>query len=152
MADHYTQFSEQIERLSEEAEAWCKDVLVLDPDLDNDRPELLKQLGLEDGQEDLDNWPDFDWQLEDGVLWLYSEDGGSTNHVALLVRALILKHMPDYIFGLTSAGYCSKPRVGEFGGCWMVVSKEGIESGSTWDAVDDRMGEIKKARIEDEDS
>ena len=48
------------------------------------------------------------------------------------MQALIKKFMPTYVFTLTCAATCSKPRIGEFGGGWIVVSRDEIHYGNTW--------------------
>jgi hypothetical protein len=144
MADHYEQFSEMIEELSLEAQHWARYVLSLDGD--EDRGELYKELGITNDDFDVDCWPSFGHELKDDNLWLFSEDSCNTNHVAFFVQALIKKFMPEYIFSLSSAGTCSKLRVGEFGGGWMVVTRDEIKGGNVWDAIEDAVAEIKEAR------
>lgn len=79
--------------------------------------------------------------------WVYAEeygnlDGlGSCAHVALAVT-----EDTDTIFTVTWADYCSKPRIGEFGGGWMVIHAGGVEYGNTHDAADKAAEKIKKTQ------
>lgn len=151
MANNYTQFSEQIDGLSPEAEKWAHKLLGISPDdcEEEDLAFLKAELGEVD---DLDCWPAFGWEIESHLkdsgdthsIWLYSDEGCDYNHVVAFVQALIRKFMPDYIFSLTHAETCSKLRLGEFGGGWMVVSKDDVLCGSTWDAAESAVESLKK--------
>jgi hypothetical protein len=155
MANNYVRFSEQIEGIPPEGIKWARRVLQTKPDdstcdVDDDEEEIYEQrlsalkdtLGLE-GEVDLEYWPEFSWEISDdmggktdpptGGIWLYSEEGCNFEHLQFFVQALISKYMPDYIFTLTSADTCSKPRLGEFGGGWMAITKDDIEGGHTYD-------------------
>ena len=164
MANNYSQFSEMIENLTPEACEWVETVLTFDLDDydgDNDdgaeerHTELKALLSLEGDGVDLEYWPSFEWKIEgSGVgasvkhsLWLYSEEGCDYEHVEIFVRELICRFMPDYIFTMTSAETCSKPRLGEFGGGWLVIHKDGAEGGNTWDAASDVAKHIKEGRL-----
>lgn len=59
----------------------------------------------------------------------------NTEHLEVFVRAFIRRFRPDYIFSATGAETCSKPRIGEFGGWWLVISKDQTLGGNTWDAA-----------------
>ena len=152
MANNYCQFSAMIENLSPEACEWVKTVLTLD--FEDDYDEIKAMLSLEGGGVDLENWPDFCFRIEDnGVgadvqhdLWLYSEECFDAEHLSVFVRELICRFMPDYIFAMTSAETCSKPRVGEFGGGWMVITKDTVQGGNTWDAARECVATIEKGR------
>jgi hypothetical protein len=131
MANNYSQFSELIHDLPLEAVAWVNEVLSLEEDVPEDMQRLSELLSFE-GAHVVVNWPDFGWKIEDGnSLWLYSEEYFDPGQVALFVRELICRFMPDYVFTMSWAEYCSKLRPGEFGGGWMVISKDQVEEGST---------------------
>jgi hypothetical protein len=147
MANNYQQFSESITDLTPEAKAWCKKLLDMEVESEEEIKELEKELSLEgDHGLDLEWWPGFGWELRDSSLWLYSEEGCDTQLLAIFVRELICRFMPDYIFSMSTADYCSKLRIGEFGGTWMVISREGIEGGSTWGAAEEVEEAIRKRR------
>lgn len=171
MANNYCQFSEMIEDISAEAAAWVKTVLSFDLEdgaSDEDFERLFSEfkvlLSLSDEEEkviDSENWPSFRWDLIENrrsdspegtyELWLYSEEGYDEEHLTVFMQALIRRFVPDYIFSLTSAETCSKLRVGEFGGGWLVITKDTVQSGSTWDAVRECVMAIEKSRKEEKE-
>lgn len=137
MANNYSQFSEMIEGLTPEEAEWIETVLGLDFNEEDDLEQLKKELALE-GDHDFDMWPYFEWKTEGAnkcSLWLYCEEGLNEEHLTWFVQAFINKFRPDFIFSATGAATCSKPRVGEFGGWWLVISKDAVEGGNTWDAA-----------------
>ena len=135
MANNYIQFSELIENLNTDACNWIKRIL----SADENSKWLKEELELSEDEE-LENWPEFEWKLEknqDGItnLWLYSNEFVYFAHVKYFVQALIRKFMPDYVFALTAAEYCSRLRTREFGGHWMVISRGEVTYGSTWGEI-----------------
>ncbi len=149
MANSYSQFSKMIEDLSPEACEWVETVLGFDledqDDFDEGLAKLKEMLSLENDSVNLEAcWPNFRWEIDSkwvGTvarrdLWLYSEEDYDSDHLSVFVQAFIRRFMPDYIFTMTSATTCSLPRVGEFGGEWMVVSKDEVLTGDTWSAAD----------------
>jgi hypothetical protein len=150
MANNYSQFSEAIEEITPEEAAWINRVLHLDIEDKTDLAQLKKELVLK-GDHDLDMWPYFEWALEgkDGSsLWLYSEEGLIEDHLIWFMQAFIRKFRPDFIFSVTGSATCSKPRIGEFGGWWLVISKHDVQGGNTWDATHNAAKEIQ-ARMPD---
>lgn len=143
MANNYTLFSEMIESLTPAAAEWVETLLGLNVDTDEAAiKELCYELGLEltaDTKEELSSFPNFCWKIEGAdrsALWLYSEEGLTDQHLIWFVQALINKFLsPDYIFTANFACTCSKPRVGEFGGYWLAISKDDVKAGNTWDAA-----------------
>ena len=143
MANNYTLFSEMIEGLTPAAAEWVEMVLALQYDKPEDLEKLKKELGLESDNprffEELSGWPYFEAELEGAQkcsLWLYSEEGLMDQHLIWFVQALINKFLPsDYVFTANFACTCSKPRVSEFGGYWLVISKDDVKAGNTWDAA-----------------
>jgi hypothetical protein len=160
MANHYTEFSEAIEDITEEELAWLngipdrgdfEDITLWDED---DWQEAYAKVLLEHGidtsefvEGDLDLFPHFSWEAEKGGNWWISTHGdewGNVAHVACVVHAFIKKFRPDFVFTLTWCSYCSKPRIGEFGGGWVVVSKDKMEFGDAWSAADKTAAGMKK--------
>lgn len=96
--------------------------------------------------EPLDMFPDFNCQVDpfkrqfdsSGDWWISTHncEYGNLAHVACVVQAFIKKFRPDFVFKLTWAETCSRPRVGEFGGGWMVVSGDKMLFGNAWDEAD----------------
>lgn len=146
MADNYSQFSEVIENLTDEEIVWLKEIPngYIDDDITvGDVKEFFgltqehaEHYGVEDGF----RFPHFDMKLneDDRTLWL-TDDGEWVNndHLLLIVQKFIQKFRPDYIFKMTGAETCSKHRIGEFGGFWMVVSKDDFMASNTWAAADE---------------
>lgn len=146
MANNYSQFSESIDSLTQQEQEWVRKVLGLDYHDSCDLKLLKEEMNIKDDI-DLDTWPFFEWQIQsDGNLWLYSEEGYDDNHLAMFVQAYIRKFRPDYIFKATGSCTCSKPRLGEFGGWWLVVSKDTIIGGNTWDAAVDCVKQLENSK------
>lgn len=150
MADNYTQFSEQIDNVTPEQAEWIEKVLGFDFDdarFDDDeqaKDAFADLVGVKTDElpEDLDKdwWPGFEWSTrgaEKGSLWLYCEEGFQENNLTFFVQAFIRKWQPDLTFTLSGACTCSKPRIKEFGGIWLAITKDRIEGGNTWDAAED---------------
>lgn len=146
MANNYCQFSEMIDEITPEEAAWIRSVLLLDTEDQDQWEELRKLLGSPNA--DLEFWPDFGWDLENKgtSLWLYSEEGANTENLGLFVKAFLKKFRPEGIFKVTGADWCSKLRVGEFGGWWMVVTSNKIYGGSTWCEASKVVDQIIKRR------
>jgi hypothetical protein len=100
------------------------------------------------GQEiDNEDWPAFQWKIlvepsdatgksVQHLFWVYSDEYGSVKNIAVLCQAFIRKFRPDSVVGLTWADYCSKLRVGEFSGGWMVVSRDEQRFGNCDDELE----------------
>lgn len=151
MANNYSLFSEVIGGLTPEEREWVETVLGIDPDdcepeeWDECVGKLEKLLSLDERADvDFECWPNFRWKIEgsgfgakvEHELWLYSEEGYDGGQVAAFVQGFIRRFRPDFIFSMTCSETCSKPRVGEFGGGWMVVSKDEVLGGNTWQAAE----------------
>lgn len=111
MANNYLQFSE---------------VLTFETDLEKD----WLNAALNDGA--------FSFSSEftnEHELWIYSEECADPEEVALFVQAF-LRHFghTDY-WTLTWAESCSKPRIGEFSGGALFVTKDKICFSSPWDEI-----------------
>ena len=162
MANNYLEFSELIDDLTEEEAEWVRNI----PDRidfeDNEKykneeewqkafSEALKQHGI-DGDELIAegliySFPQFAWETnnERKTWWVstHNEEYGDPFHVAIAVQGFIRKFRPDYVFKLTWCEYCSKPRIGEFGGGWCVVNKDEYLFGNTWQDADEHAEALK---------
>ncbi len=159
MANSYTQFSESIGDITPQEEEWIKSVLALEGGSEEDEKKLMELLSLEGDPAafDLGCWPYFEWKLAQELpkdlpgtysdLWLYCEEGFVERHLEIFVREFICRFRPDYIFSITGADTCSKPRRGEFGGWWLVIHKDGSEGGNTWDAAQEAVKRIQQSRV-----
>ena len=131
MADNYSQWSESIVISNEEA-AWFEQVLSLNFDDTEDQEDALNAfeaklsaLGVEVTLED-ECWPDFEYEINNNgdskELYVYSEEYGSLDNLSSVIAGFIIKFRPDYIFSLTYAETCSRPRPSEFSGGAMIVT------------------------------
>ena len=145
MADTSTLFSENICNVTEEEGKWMLEVLERTVEYEEDRTRLFELLGVEpDPSLDLDDWPSFNWRIQDkdGESWLYSEGYYDENHLVLFIQSFIRKWRPDYVFAVSSSLSCSRPRIGEFGGSWLVITKDTVEGGTTWGAIEDKLDHL----------
>jgi hypothetical protein len=151
MASNYLEFSERIDNLSPAEKEWI-DALPSaieyedNPDFHDEKEwegalvDKLASIGIDvdnDVIDTLDMFPYFNYEIEQGGWWIYAEESAYLDHIAYVVQAFIKKFRPDYIFKLCWAEYCDKPRVGEFGGGWLAISKDEVVYGNTYAAVDE---------------
>ena len=151
MANNYTQFSERIDDVTPEEAEWIESVLGFDVlDYDDEEgvwaamSELLNCDELHAANIEYDWWPGFEWSTrgsEKGSLWLHCEEGFQEDHFVLFVQSFIKKFRPDYVFTFSAACYCSKPSIKEFGGTWMVITKDRAVGGNTWDAAEEAVAD-----------
>lgn len=137
MANNYSQFSEgMFENLTAEEEAWITEVLK-----EKDTEKVQDLLG--DVQFDAYMWPGFQFEIEEErrfsgsekeevvrYLWLYSNECVCSDNVIAFLQAFIREFRPSAVVSFTWADYCSRLRVGEFGGGWGVITAEKYETGS----------------------
>lgn len=135
MANYYTQFSEVIPNLTEEEKAWLERALQ-DTDLLSDNEELEWENAFGDIFE---HGVQFEHQFIENpnssygnYLWVHASEGCVEELIAL-VQAFLARFRPTESWFMSWAATCSKPRVGEFGGGWAVVTADNVESGTTWD-------------------
>jgi hypothetical protein len=141
MADNYLLFSEAVDELTPEEEAWLRERLEEGPV----RDAFVAEAVAADPSFDGEMFPGFQWELktadaddDDGLvatyLWVYSEDNGNVDHVVVLVQAFLVQFRQDYAFTISWAETCSKPRIGEFsGGAAMVTArKKSYLSAAAW--------------------
>ncbi len=165
MANNYSQFSEIIAELNLEEQAWAREELQ-ELDEREDRPkdeegqaEYDKKFAEDRGLElddNLDRWPDFMWKVDSARprrtgeqpgdeirdLWLYAEIHFNSDDVVTFVQRFLQRFRPDAIFKMTWADTCSTPRIGEFGGGWIVVSANDTENGNARRSADEAANEM----------
>ena len=158
MANNYSQFSEGFDVTEEEAK-WINDFLCAECPHPDEEPEKYKswceERTLKEG-DDPDYFPGFQYDLENKdstFLWLYAAEGCDTDYLATFVQAFLKKFRPKDVLTFTGASYCSKLRLGEFGGWWLAVSANEIAAGNTWDDARDvaklmvkKLGATKKGK------
>ncbi|MCG8583114.1 MAG: hypothetical protein MI757_00180 [Pirellulales bacterium] len=79
------------------------------------------------------------------TLWLFAEENGDVGQVAILVQQFLRTFRPHESFSLTAADYCSKPRLGEFGGAAAFITATEILLMSTGDWVAEQRIAFDKA-------
>lgn len=155
MANHYLLFSEALDNLNEAERAWCAARLhhleTVLPTFDDvglneqeqpctpeDEPYLssASQLG-------------FQWQLDQEVdscsLWMYAEESGVAEHVALFAQEFLARFRPRGYFTLTWAATCSKPRIGEFSGGAVFVTATDIVWNGVFSWLNERITEFNSS-------
>lgn len=126
MANNYLQFSEVIENLTPtEVEWWKREIEAVQTRIENDE----------------DYYSPGDIELCDlntnPHVWLYAEERGGPEVVAEIVQRFLKEHRPDAWFSLTWATYCSKLRLGKFGGGGVFVTVNNIRWSNAYEFVED---------------
>lgn len=118
MANNYTQFSEEIEHLTEEETRWLRNQEgILDCNLQHNGESNFLWVNS-DSMEDMDKWGE-------------------------IICEFLGKFRPGQIFTLEWADICSKLRIGEFGGGLMTVTANGYTFVSTGSLRGDAEREFK---------
>lgn len=162
MANNYLQFSEEIGGISQEEKEWIDSVpqgieFSDNPDYEDDEEWItafetaLEEHSFSDAQiaellgaGNIDEFPQFECKTKDGCWWLYAEEYADIEHVACVIQAFIRRFRPEFIFKLTWAETCDKPRIEQFGGGWLVVSKDEQIFGNTHQQVDDVVAALRR--------
>ena len=154
MATTYFLFCEQIQDITSGELDWIKAVLNYDFDehLSEDGScdvcNFLEVLGDRyDLEMDPGNWPGFGWKIVGEGLFLYSEQHYEENHLVIFVQAFIRKWRPDYIFSVSAAGTCDRLVIGEFGGSWLVITKDEVLGGNTWSEIEARVEALESGNF-----
>jgi len=85
-------------------------------------------------------------EYADGALYLWAEECGDVEHAALFVQQYLRKWDPTGVVGFEYSVSCSKPRVGEFGGGAVVVTKNNYVVRSTASLLDALWGQVMADR------
>jgi hypothetical protein len=136
MADICTQFSFEIDKLTQEEASWLRNFLALEFEDGEQRKKIEEALGVPKVMKSaIEYWPDFSFRLSvaednrpENALWLYTQDSGNPYNAALLVRAFLAEFRPCEIKQFSAAYTCSKPRLDECGGETYVVTGQNIYS------------------------
>ncbi len=158
VVDHYSQFSEVINNINLEEKKWLEEELAswdqrsIAKD-EKEQAQRVKQFGEERGIEgdQVDTWPNFEWEIRpdsenpaNSGLWIYSDSYFSVDCISAAIQRFLQRFRPNYIFKMNWAETCSKPRIGAFGGGWMVVTAHDIKTGNTWHACDAAANKLEK--------
>jgi|3_EtaG_2_1085321.scaffolds.fasta_scaffold02017_9 hypothetical protein len=142
MANNYIEFSEMIHNLNdEEQKYWEK--LTDDERIDLSLEEHKKlQIQWESVGGTFENgaWPGFQWSFEsrkDGNkdLWIYVIESGDIDNLAIIIQDFLKVCRPDGYFTLTWAETCSKPRLQQFGGGYLLITKDEIKADNVHNMV-----------------
>ncbi len=141
MANNYLQFSLSVPLKTKAELSWAAKTLAAitrlfdsPGELDEKRARALGPLGRRIIDERWD-YLDFQWSIEptrddaDGVgaLWLYAEESGNPDQVAVVLEAFLKKFRLTGVITFSWAYTCSKLRVNEFGGGAAVVIATGTK-------------------------
>ncbi len=132
MANNYVSFCEALPIHNQEERDWWQRVLSFDPDDHDDPPARFALVSGVEGVNFRYGSLEVQADLEDDCVILYSDDGGNVDLTAMLVQAFLRRFHPTKNFILRYAVYCSKTRVGEFGGGALVVTAQRIEPVTDW--------------------
>jgi hypothetical protein len=141
MADNYLQFSEQIDKLTDEEIEWLEDIL-------RERDWEKACEALNSNEEEMEMWPDFAWALNRGsrTFWVFTETCGSLDQIIALTKTFLSKFRPTSYFYITYAETSSKMRIGEFGGGAIFVTANSIDyvNAAAW--VGEKIEAFKKPK------
>lgn len=150
MANNFLQYSEILEGLTKEEAQWCAKLLGLagDPtDSSHFDDEGNPETELAELARTL--WPDGEPHYNTGTIeerenatwgvWFYSEEGDEPYIVGQIVQEFLKKFRPGkgLTWKLEWATWCSRPRIGEFGGGVMLVTEHKILLKATEDLAED---------------
>jgi len=114
MANNYLEFSEVLE-LTDEQMDWAK---VRMAEIEAGEEKLI-----DDGEETLLG---FGYEFEDGGIWLYGEEYGNVENVAGFAYEIFNHFDIEGSFRIEWACHCSKPRLSEFYGGAVIVTKDRV--------------------------
>lgn len=119
MANNYLEFSESIEHLTTQELEWWKNKEKETCDAYDEDPE---------GADENENiCSDFSIDKDSKSVWFHADESGNADRVGSVVQQFLKIFRPTESFSLTWAEYCSKPRIGEFGGGAMFVTADQIK-------------------------
>lgn len=151
MADNFLQFSTQISNLNKKERAWCEGHLALFGDEapqegDPGYGEFTELIGIYNLEEETETLG-FDWEFEDGGLWIYAEMNCNLDHVAAFMHMFLKKFRPNDALSFTWATTCSRLRIGEFGGGAVFVTAKKIWWNGAWAWEDEKWREFRKGAL-----
>ncbi len=123
MADYYTQYSAEIDKLTDDEIKWLEVRLkdIEDARADDD--------GLGEDDNDLGQV-----ELQDRTLWFCGRESGDPWAIAEFVQGFLKQFRPNGSFSMEHTYSCSRPRLDGFGGGAIFVTAERLEhvDSSTW--------------------
>ncbi len=148
MADNYLQFSTVIEKLSKKEREYIENHLNLfghDAPQEGDQKykefiQLLDIYHLDQEDEPLG----FQYNFQDDYIHIFSEDGGSPEHLAAFLHLFIKKFRPNDALCFSWSETCSKMRVGEFSGGACFVTAQKIHWNGAYDWCEKQWKKFRK--------
>lgn len=143
MANNYVQFSWAIYDLTAEESVWLREEIAQAETYVQakaeerplpERPEWLEN----------DDWLGFDYTFDGTTLYLYAEECGDVDQVAMLAQEFLKIFRRKQAFGIAFACTCSKPRVDEQYGGAIVVTDEKYVGINTLDWMEETRVELEK--------
>ena len=134
MSNNYTQSSVEF-KVPRKAVDWVNKVLRLE--FEHDWAELGEELGFtnEDQLSNTESWPGFrtEWEVRDSqpYLYVFHDENIDLEHVEVFVTALLRRFDPDGTVVLEVAETCDRPRPGQFGGGFMIITKDQTLGGNS---------------------
>ncbi len=157
MSNYYTQFSEEITHITDKEIAWLKAVLT------DGTAENASFVVRHKDETDMEHFPDFGWDIKptthwdadkgelitdtDHFLWLYSEESGDIDQLALVVQEFLKEFTPQSCFSLSWASWCDKLEIESFHGGAIFVTAKDIKHTHTGDWLEQ---ERKRFALENE--
>lgn len=151
MANNYLQFSYTHSLKTQEECDWVAELTnglaTYSPDIKPWVKDLAKLVG------DKADWFDDDnpfgyikFLKEEKEIWLVSKDDDNSEPYAagLVLSAFLKQFYPNEIAGFEWASWCSKPRVGEFGGGAVVVTSTEVLLYPTHGVLEDAIEKLKR--------
>ncbi|KKN91210.1 hypothetical protein LCGC14_0220780 [marine sediment metagenome] len=125
MANNYMEFSEAIENLTPKELEWWTNEWDRVIDAYDDNPENADDDSL---------CQDFSVQKDEKLVWFHDDESGNPDKIGNVVQRFLKQFRPNECFWLTWASWCSKPRIGEFGGGAIFVTADEIKwhNAHTW--------------------
>lgn len=148
MADYFTQFSTSIAVHNKKEHDWWDKLLTVNPEEFDRAPQwvkdILHKIANESGNDPGDL--DFQFELSDTGLWFYAETFGSPFNVGLAMQAYLKQFKSGETFSFTWAATCSKMRVDEFGGGYVVVTQDEVIMEGTTRLANIAIAEVHKKK------
>lgn len=126
MANNYYQFSTEIKCSDEEAQWIYNKIAEHEGDEDNDCPHVCG------------------YEIEDGGIWLSAQESFDADALAEILCEFQKKFNYEDPIVITSAEFCSKLRVDEFGGSTIVIYQGQAHHMSTHRWADEKIREINE--------
>jgi hypothetical protein len=116
MADTFIQFSFEVQLVNNTIKEWANDFLSY--------PEKHGRFIEDECPEFEWDSPGFDWSIKDNSMEIWADCQGNVENVIVFLEELLKQegYTPDKI-GFCYSYSCSKPRVGEFGGCGIKIAR-----------------------------